>query len=84
MLYAWRMPTKMVQIRDVDSEVVDVLKSRAAAAGLSLSEFLKRQLEEDARRPTNEELFEEWNRRPRRNLDISGADLVREHRDEYE
>lgn len=78
------MPTKMVQIRDVDSDVVDVLKSRAAAEGLSLSEYLKQQLQEHASRPTNRELFEEWSRRPRRNLDVSGADLVRAHRDEYE
>ncbi len=51
----WRMGT-LVQIRDVPDEVHRTLKSRAAAAGVSLSEYLRTVLERTARRPTPAEL----------------------------
>lgn len=78
------MNTKMVQIRGVDASAVDVLKGRAAAAGMSLSEYLKREVERMAANPTNEEIFAAWRRRPRRRLDVSGAEMVRAVRNEYE
>jgi plasmid stability protein len=46
----------MVQIRDVPERVHAVLKSRAALAGVSLSEYLRGVLERDASRPTPAEL----------------------------
>ncbi len=78
------MSTKMVQIRDVDAAAVDVLKGRAAASGMSLSEYLKRQVERMAASPTNEEVFARAQQRPRRDLGISAADVVRAVRDEYD
>jgi len=48
----------MIQIRDVPSDVHRVLKSRAALEGLSLSEYVKRDLELSARRPTMREIDE--------------------------
>ena len=50
-----RMGT-LVQIRDVPDEVHRTLKSRAAAAGVSLSEYLRTVLERTASRPTPAEL----------------------------
>jgi plasmid stability protein len=42
--YGARMP-KTIQIRDVDDETYRVLRSRAAAEGLSLTAYLKRELD---------------------------------------
>lgn len=42
--------SKMIQVRNVDDHVHRTLKTRAAAAGMSLSDYVKRDLEElDAR-----------------------------------
>jgi plasmid stability protein len=49
---------KMIQIRNVPDEVHRTLKVRAAAAGMSLSEYLLRELERAAERPTLEEVLE--------------------------
>lgn len=46
----------MVQIRDVPEEVHRTLKARAAAAGVSLSEYLRSELSRTASRPTPAEL----------------------------
>jgi len=49
--------SKMIQIRDVPDEVHRTLKVRAAAEGLSLSDYVKRDLEELARQATLEDVF---------------------------
>ena len=49
----------MVQIKDVPDDVHRVLKVRAALAGLSLTEYARRTLEQAARRPSREELVAE-------------------------
>ncbi len=46
----------LVQIRDVPDDVHRTLKARAAASGLSLSEYLRGVLARTAARPTAEEL----------------------------
>lgn len=46
----------LVQIRDVPESVHRTLKSRAAASGVSLSEYLRSVLARTAARPTPEEL----------------------------
>lgn len=48
--------SKMIQVRNVPDDVHRTLKSRAAAAGMSLSDYIKRDLEITATRPTLEEL----------------------------
>ncbi len=53
--YADRMP--MVQIRDVPDELHRELKSRAALAGMSLSEYLLLELRRSLERPTREQLL---------------------------
>lgn len=47
---------RMIQVRNVPDEVHRTLKARAAAAGMSLSDYLKRDLEQAAARPSLEEL----------------------------
>ena len=46
----------LVQIRDVPEDVHRKLKARAAASGMSFSEYLRQMLERSAQRPTPEEL----------------------------
>jgi len=54
--YAQRMAT-MVQIRNVPDDLHRKLKARAALAGMSISEFLLREIERSLKRPTREELL---------------------------
>lgn len=49
---------KMIQIRNVPDDVHRTLKMRAAAAGLSLSDYLLREIERDAKQPTLEEVLD--------------------------
>lgn len=49
--------SKMIQIRNVPDEVHRTLKVRAAAEGVSLSDYIKRDLEELAKQATIEEVF---------------------------
>ena len=48
--------SKMIQVRDVPDDVHRTLKIRAAAAGMSLSDYIKRDLEIAASRPTLDEI----------------------------
>lgn len=48
--------SKMIQIRNVPDRLHRALKVRAAEAGLSLSDYLKRELATIAERPTFEEV----------------------------
>lgn len=74
--------SKMIQVRDVPDEVHGTLKSRAAREGMSLSDFIKRELERLAERPT----MREWLERTRQAKPIaagkSAAQVIRELRDE--
>jgi plasmid stability protein len=48
----------MVQIRNVPDELHRKLKSRAALAGMSISEYLLREIQRSLERPTREELLQ--------------------------
>jgi plasmid stability protein len=50
---------KMIQIRNVPDDVHRTLKVRAAAAGMSLSDYLLREVERSVERPTMDELIAE-------------------------
>jgi plasmid stability protein len=73
--------SKMIQIRDVPDAVHHTLKARAALEGMSLSDFIKRELKRTAERPT----MPEWLERTRQAKPIRGkrtsAQIVRELRD---
>jgi hypothetical protein len=55
---------RTVQIRDIDDEVYRALARRAAAAGLTVPELLRREAARLAARPTVEEWLERTRRRP--------------------
>lgn len=74
----------LVQIRDVPEEVHRTLKARAAAAGLSLSEYLRTELARVAGRPTVDELADRVRARGAVTLAPPSQDLVRELRDRGE
>jgi antitoxin FitA len=59
---------KMIQIRHVPDDLHARLKLNAELEGLSLSDYLRRELEEIARRPTLEELFTWMDEAPASNV----------------
>jgi plasmid stability protein len=73
--------SKMVQIRDVPDQVHSVLKSRAAREGMSLSDFLKRELERSAERPSVLEWLDRTSQVRPITAKQSAAQVIRELRD---
>jgi antitoxin FitA len=71
----------MIQIRNVPDALHRRLKSRAALAGMSLSDYLLAQIREVAERPTLEEMFARLHRRSPVELSIEPAEAVRAERD---
>ncbi|MBL0899742.1 MAG: hypothetical protein IBJ17_13720 [Reyranella sp.] len=71
----------MIQIRNVPDALHRRLKSRAALAGMSLSDYLLQQIREVAEQPTIEELRARLARRRPVTLSIDTADAVRAERD---
>ena len=55
----------MVQVRNVPDELHRKLKSRAALSGMSISEYLLREIERVLERPTREELLQRLQSRDR-------------------
>lgn len=78
--YAFHMSV-MIQIRNVPEELHRQLKSRAALAGMSLSDYLLGEIRQVAERPTLEEMQKRLQRRPRTSLSLSPAEAVRAERD---
>jgi len=50
--------SKTMQVRDVSDRVHSILKARAAREGMSPSDFIKRELDSSAERPTMREWLE--------------------------
>jgi plasmid stability protein len=71
---------KSVQIRDVPDETIAVVRARAAAAGMSMSEYLRSELIRMASRPTQAELFARIERRRGGLAPGEAARLIREQR----
>jgi antitoxin FitA len=71
----------MIQIRNVPDALHRRLKSRAALAGMSLSDYLLGEIRELAERPSLEELRARLERRSTIVPAISPADAVRVERD---
>ena len=72
---------KMIQIRNVPDDLHQRLKSRAARAGMSLSDYLLNEIRLLAERPTFEELKERLARLPPVTSPLSPAEIIREIRD---
>jgi plasmid stability protein len=71
----------MVQIRNVPDALHRQLKSRAALAGMSLSDYLLREIRQVAERPTLDELRSRLHGRPETSLSVPPAEAVRAERD---
>jgi plasmid stability protein len=71
----------MIQIRNVPDGLHRRLKSRAALAGMSLSDYLLSEIRQVADRPTIDELRERLDRRRATSLSVTPAQAVRAERD---
>jgi plasmid stability protein len=71
----------MIQIRNVPDELHRRLKSRAALAGMSLSDYLLNEIRDLAERPTLEELRARLEQRSPVNPSVAPAEAVRAERD---
>lgn len=65
---------KTIQVRDVPDDVHELLRVRAARAGLSLSEYLRREVSQLARGPSLEEFFARVSSRPA--VEVSTEQIV--------
>jgi plasmid stability protein len=73
---------RMIQIRNVPDRLHRKLKARAALAGMTLSDYLRVELERILERPTRAEVVERVAEREPIELEPSAAKLIREGRDE--
>jgi plasmid stability protein len=71
----------MVQIRNVPEALHRQLKSRAALAGMSLSDYLLREIRQVAERPTLDELRARLYSRTETAPSVAPAEAVRAERD---
>lgn len=71
----------MIQIRNVPQPLHRKLKSRAALAGKSLSDYLLEEIRHVAERPTLEEMRARLESRSAVTLPITAAEAVRAERD---
>jgi plasmid stability protein len=79
-LYAFHMST-MIQLRHVPDDLHRKLKARAALAGMSLSDYLLREIRDMAERPTVTELRARLEGRTSVRPTLSPARAVRAERD---
>ena len=73
--------SKMIQLRNVPDDLHKVLKSRAALAGKSLSDYLIAELQRHAEYPTVEELQRRLQAQIRVRPTVPPAQMIREERD---
>ena len=71
----------MIQIRNVPDALHRRLKSRAALAGMSLSDYLLQQIREVAERPTIEDMRARLERRSPVQVSVDPVRAIREERD---
>jgi plasmid stability protein len=71
---------KMIQVRNVPENLHRKLKSRAASEGLSLSDFVLREMEYVAERPTLKEITERLASLPPVKYKRSPVEILREER----
>ena len=75
------MSKTMVQIRNVPTEIHRSLKARAAIEGMSMSDYVLREVRKALDRPTRQEILERLKARPVRRLRRSAAAVIRAERD---
>jgi antitoxin FitA len=75
------MSATMVQVRNIPPEVHRRLKARAAIEGLSMSDYVLREIRKALERPTRQEVLERLRARPARQFRKSAAEVIRAERD---
>jgi len=76
-----RRSTTTVQIRHVPVEFHRRLKARAAIEGMTMSDFIRRELAKVLERPTRQEVLERLRSRPVRRLKTRPVEALRAERD---
>ena len=71
----------MIQLRHVPDHLHRKLKVRAALEGVSLSDYLLKEIKRFAEQPTVEEMMERLSRLTPVTLDVSPAEMIRAERD---
>ncbi len=74
-VYGWGV-AKTIQVRDVPDDVHERLTARAAEERCSLSELIRSEIVQIARRPTMAEMLERLSSRPAIRLPESPADAL--------
>jgi plasmid stability protein len=74
------MSSTMVQIRNVPTEFHRRLKARAAMEGMSMSDYILREVGKALERPTRQEVLDRLRTRPVGRLARSAADVIRAER----
>jgi plasmid stability protein len=72
---------KHLQIREIPEATHRALKSRAAAEGLSMSDYLKRLIDRDLKRPSWDEIEARMKAMQAVTLEETAAEAVRRERD---
>jgi antitoxin FitA len=75
------MSGTMVQIRNVPVDLHRRLKARAAIEGMSMSDYVLRELRKALDRPTRQEVLDRLGAQPVRRLERRAADVIRTERD---
>jgi plasmid stability protein len=75
------MSKTMVQIRNVPIDTHRRLKSRAAIEGMSMSDYILREIRKALDRPTRQEVLDRLRAQPVRRLRRSAATVIRAERD---
>ena len=75
------MSKTMVQIRNVPTDTHRLLKARAAIEGMSMSDYVLREIRKALDRPTRQEVLDRLRAQPVRRLRRSAATVVRAERD---
>ena len=78
--YRFPMPTTLVQVRNVPVDLHRRLKVRAAAEGLTMSDYVLREVRKALERPTRAELLDRLQAGPVRRLGRSAAAVIRTER----
>jgi plasmid stability protein len=75
------MSKTMVQIRNVPPEIHRQLKARAAIEGMSMSDYVLREVRKALDKPTRQEILERLRARGVRRMRRSAAAVIRAERD---
>jgi plasmid stability protein len=72
---------KHIQIREIPDETHRKLKARAALEGMSMSDYLKRLIEQDLKRPDWASMVRRMEAMAPAELPVSTVDIIREERE---